>query len=75
MIQAYQNWRNGSTGQLSAITLFLLFVGALARVFTSIMETGDPIIIMTYAVSSGCNAILAFQMIYYWNVTKDTKTE
>jgi len=70
MIQAVQNLRNGSTGQLSAITIFLLFLGAVARVFTSIQETGDEIIILTYVVSACCNAILAFQILWYWNADK-----
>jgi len=69
VLQVFANFRAGHTGQLSAITILLLFVGALARVFTSIQETGDPIIVATYVVSTVCNALLAFQMIYYWNVT------
>ena len=36
LIQAISNHRQGSTGQLSAITITLLFAGAAARVFTSI---------------------------------------
>jgi hypothetical protein len=33
------NFRNGHTGQLSAITTFLLALGAIARIFTSIQVT------------------------------------
>ncbi|KAK7480584.1 hypothetical protein BaRGS_00028160 [Batillaria attramentaria] len=40
-IQAYANYKNGSTGQLSVITVYLIFLGAVARIFTSIQETGD----------------------------------
>jgi mannose-P-dolichol utilization defect protein 1 len=36
MIQAISNYRQGHTGQLSAITVFLLAAGSLARIFTSI---------------------------------------
>uniref|UniRef100_A0A670ZCE7 Mannose-P-dolichol utilization defect 1 protein homolog n=1 Tax=Pseudonaja textilis TaxID=8673 RepID=A0A670ZCE7_PSETE len=36
LLQAATNYRNGHTGQLSAITTFLLFAGSLARIFTSI---------------------------------------
>lgn len=36
LLQAATNYRNGHTGQLSAITVFLLFGGSLARIFTSI---------------------------------------
>nr|XP_008528581.1 PREDICTED: mannose-P-dolichol utilization defect 1 protein [Equus przewalskii] len=36
LLQAVTNYRNGHTGQLSAVTVFLLFGGSLARIFTSI---------------------------------------
>lgn len=36
MSQAYTNYSNGNTGQLSAVTCFMLFFGSAARVFTSI---------------------------------------
>ena len=44
LIQAATNYKNGHTGQLSAITVFLLTAGSLARIFTSIQETGDQVI-------------------------------
>ena len=43
LIQAITNFRNGHTGQLSAITVFLLTLGSLARIFTSIQDTGDQV--------------------------------
>ncbi|XP_043668720.1 mannose-P-dolichol utilization defect 1 protein homolog [Vespula pensylvanica] len=73
-IQAYTNYSNGSTGQLSAITGFMLFFGSLARIFTSIQETGDITMIVMYSCSTFANAILAAQILYYWNVeTVDSK--
>lgn len=36
MSQAYTNYSNGNTGQLSAVTCFMLFFGSATRVFTSI---------------------------------------
>ena len=68
IIQIMANYRNGSTGQLSAITLTLLFLGALARIFTSIQETGDVTVITTYIVTFTVNAMLLGQVLYYWNV-------
>ncbi|KHJ43495.1 PQ loop repeat protein [Trichuris suis] len=65
-LQALENYRNKSTGQLSAITFSLLLLGSLARIFTSIQETGDPVIIMQYAVSSAMNAIICWQIYAYW---------
>ncbi|KAA8582780.1 hypothetical protein FQN60_006451 [Etheostoma spectabile] len=34
--RAASNLRNGHTGQLSAVSVFLLFAGSLARIFTSV---------------------------------------
>lgn len=69
LTQAWTNYCNSSTGQLSATTAFLLLAGSLARIFTSIQETGDSMIILTFCVSSFVNAIIAAQVIYYWNST------
>ncbi|XP_023238383.1 mannose-P-dolichol utilization defect 1 protein homolog [Centruroides sculpturatus] len=69
MVQAVQNYKNGHTGQLSAGTVFLLFVGSCARIFTSVQETGDDLIIVTYVVASLANFVIAVQMIYYWKAT------
>lgn len=65
MIQAVTNYKNKSTGQLSAATCFMIFFGALARIFTSLQETGDPMMILTYSVSSLANGIIVFQLLYY----------
>jgi len=70
LIQAVTNYKNGHTGQLSAITVFLLTAGSLARIFTSIQETGDQVMILTFVVSSSVNVIIALQVLYYWNTTK-----
>lgn len=65
--QAWTNYKNGSTGQLSAATVFLLFAGSLARIFTSIQETGDKMMIITFCASSFANGVIVAQMLYYWN--------
>ncbi|XP_067624119.1 mannose-P-dolichol utilization defect 1 protein homolog [Eurosta solidaginis] len=64
--QAFTNYRNGSTGQLSATTAFLLFFGSFARIFTSMQETSDLLMIATFSASTFANAVIALQMIYYW---------
>lgn len=73
LIQAVANYRQGSTGQLSAVTVFLLTGGAAARIFTSIQETGDSMMILTYVVSTFVNCVIALQVIYYWNSGKSGK--
>ncbi|XP_031623526.1 mannose-P-dolichol utilization defect 1 protein homolog [Contarinia nasturtii] len=67
MSQAYTNYSNGNTGQLSAVTCFMLFFGSAARVFTSIQETGDTLIIITYVLSTLSNGVIVAQLLYYWN--------
>lgn len=72
--QAWTNFQNGSTGQLSVITCFMLFFGSLARIFTSIQETGDSMMIATYCFSAASNGVLVAQCIYYWNSAKAEKS-
>ncbi|XP_053694958.1 mannose-P-dolichol utilization defect 1 protein homolog [Sabethes cyaneus] len=71
--QAYTNYRNGGTGQLSAVTCFMLLAGSLARIFTSIQETGDQMMVITYGCSSFANAVIVLQLLYYWNADKHSK--
>lgn len=65
--QAFANYRNGSTGQLSAATCFMLLAGSAARIFTSIQETGDTMMVVIYCVSTFANAVIVSQLLYYWN--------
>ncbi|XP_064456433.1 mannose-P-dolichol utilization defect 1 protein-like isoform X2 [Ornithodoros turicata] len=69
LMQAWRNYRQGHTGQLSAITAGLLFGGALARIFTSLTETGDPLMVATFALAAGANCTLFTQVLYYWEAT------
>ena len=45
----------------------MLFLGSLARIFTSIQETGDTTLIVTFIATSFANGLLAAQVLYYWN--------
>ncbi len=67
LIQAFENYKNSSTGQLSFVTILLLFLGALARIFTSYQDTKDKILILTFVSSAFFNGILVSQVLYYWN--------
>ena len=71
--QIYANYRNASTGQLSAFTVFNYLAGTLARVFTTVTEVNDPMIFWGFVASATLNAILAAQMIYYWNTSPKLK--
>ena len=59
--------RSTTWAQLSAITVFLLWRDSLAPIFTSIQETGNPLMSGTFAVSSLCNSLIAVQLLFYWN--------
>lgn len=66
-IQIVSNYRNGSTGQLSAATVLMLLAGSVARIFTSQQETGDALLVFTYLVAASLNAVTAGQLFYYRN--------
>jgi mannose-P-dolichol utilization defect protein 1 len=72
-MQAWTNYSNGSTGQLSAATIFMLFFGSLARIFTSIQETGDATMVTMYICSTLANGLIVAQLFYYWNVDVKSK--
>ncbi|KAF9421326.1 hypothetical protein BGZ94_008864 [Podila epigama] len=67
--QIIENYKNGSTGQLSAFTVFNYFAGSLARVYTTLTEVDDKIILAGFGLSTLLNCVLAFQMALYWNST------
>ncbi|TFB06931.1 Mannose-P-dolichol utilization defect 1 protein [Trichoderma ghanense] len=60
-------WKEGGTGQLSAFTVFNYLAGSLTRIFTTIQEVDDKLILYGFVAGFALNAILALQMIYYWN--------
>ena len=65
--QIYSNYANGSTGQLSAVAVFMFFAGSLTRVFTTLKEVDDPIILRGFIIGAAVNFVLSAQMVYYWN--------
>jgi mannose-P-dolichol utilization defect protein 1 len=66
--QIWQNYRSGSTGQLSFITWFLNLGGTLSRVFTTIQEVNDPLVLGGFLVAAILNGTIVLQILYYWNV-------
>ncbi|KAL6716526.1 hypothetical protein ACLMJK_006093 [Lecanora helva] len=65
--QIWTIYQEGGTGQLSAFAVFNYLIGSLARVFTTIQEVDDPIILYGYLAGLVLNFIEVSQMIYYWN--------
>jgi mannose-P-dolichol utilization defect 1 len=63
--QIAQNYRNKSTGALSAITCVGVFCGSIARVFTTLQDVDSINILLGYITSASLNGIIATQVMYY----------
>ncbi|KAJ5895173.1 hypothetical protein N7495_006864 [Penicillium taxi] len=72
--QIYAIWREGGTGQLSAFAIFNYLVGSLSRIFTTLQEVDDKLILYGFIAGFSLNVILAAQMVYYWNSPAQKKT-
>lgn len=60
-------YREGSTGQLSAFAVFNYLAGSLSRIFTTLQEVDDSLILYGFIAGFALNAVLAGQMVFYWN--------
>jgi len=67
--QIYTNYSNGHTGQMALITWVLNMGGSLARVFTTLQEVNDAIILSGYIIGASLSSVLVFQIIYFWKTT------
>lgn len=50
-------------------------LGSLSRIFTTLQEVNDPLILWGFIAGFVLNAILAFQVIYYWNAPASKYTK
>ncbi|KAH8174665.1 PQ loop repeat domain-containing protein [Sarocladium implicatum] len=57
----------GTTGQLSAFAVFNYLAGSLSRIFTTLQEVDDKLILYGFVAGFTLNLVLALQMVYYWN--------
>ncbi|CAB3398322.1 unnamed protein product [Caenorhabditis bovis] len=71
-LQCWQNYNAQSTGQLSLISVFLQFAGTVARVFTSVQDTGDQLLIVSFASAAILNGLIFAQFFIYWNNSDET---
>ncbi|EXJ95844.1 mannose-P-dolichol utilization defect 1 [Capronia coronata CBS 617.96] len=60
-------YRQGGTGQLSAFAVFNYLLGSLSRIYTTIQEVDDQLILYGFIAGFALNAVLAAQVLYYWN--------
>lgn len=73
--QIFQVWSSGSPGQLSVISLFLVMAGSLARLYTTLAEVKDPILLFGYASTTILNTILFLQVIFSKKDNKKSKAK
>ncbi|EFA85890.1 transmembrane protein [Heterostelium album PN500] len=71
--QLFMNFREKSVGQLSFVTTLLNFIGSLVRVFTTLKEIPDKIVLLSYSVGAGLNLLMLIQFILYWNNKTPTR--
>lgn len=65
--QIYKIWCTGHTGQLSAATVFLVALGSLARLYTTVHEVGqDQLLLVGFGMAAALNSVIALQMLWYW---------
>jgi mannose-P-dolichol utilization defect protein 1 len=52
-------------------------LGSLSRIFTTLQEVPDPLILYGYIAGFALNAVLFIQVLYYWNspATKATASK
>lgn len=73
LLQIVANFRASSTGQLSAITVGLLFLGCVVRIATSWIETGDLLTVANYVISTLLNGTILGQILYYGGKAAERK--
>lgn len=60
-------YTQGGTGQLSAFAVFNYLFGSLIRIYTTLQEVDDKLILYGFVAGFVLNAILAAQVLYHWN--------
>lgn len=71
--QITENFRNQSTGQLSVFAVASQIFGCAARLFTTIQEMGDNLVLAGFGLAFVLNVILGVQIWMYWGKGIATK--
>lgn len=64
--QISQNYSNKSTGQLSVFAVVSQILGCAARLFTTLTEVDDVILLAGFALAFVLNLVLGIQIWQYW---------
>ncbi|KAH8816562.1 hypothetical protein F5884DRAFT_842150 [Xylogone sp. PMI_703] len=67
-------FQEGTTGQLSAFAVFNYLAGSLSRIYTTLQEVDDKLILYNFIAGFALNAVLALQMLYYWNASPASRS-
>lgn len=67
--QIITNCKQGHTGQLSLASWSFSLAGSAVRIFTTLMEVPDKLILFMFGSSFLCNLTLVLQILYYWKET------
>lgn len=59
----------------SIAQVFNFLAGSLSRIFTTLQEVDDNLILYGYVAGFALNAVLAAQMVYYWNAPSKKSVE
>ncbi|KAL2095249.1 hypothetical protein ACEWY4_009968 [Coilia grayii] len=73
LIQAGSNSLSKHTGQLSAVSAVLVFMGSLAHLCVSLQETGQSLSTLTQGLACLCSGVLVAQMFHYRNAPLPSK--
>jgi mannose-P-dolichol utilization defect 1 len=55
--------------------VFNYLAGSLSRIFTTLQEVDDKLILYGFIAGFALNAVLATQMVYYWNAPTKKSTK
>lgn len=60
---------------MALITLVLNLAGSIARLFTTLQETGDPVQVAGFGVTIVLNGTLVLQVLLFWGATNKALAE
>ena len=71
LAQIQENFTNKSTGNLSFFTNFVTFLGSASRVFTTLAELNDNVLLLSYVVGGVLKGVIVSQFFTYRSTKLD----
>jgi mannose-P-dolichol utilization defect protein 1 len=60
-------FKHKSTGQLSFVTNALMFLGTASRVFTTIVEVNNSMVLLKFLIALSLHGVIMLQFAIYWD--------